>query len=54
MRVMRSQVIVAGLLTYATYITVICPCVKTLSCHQKHFFLSVGGAAALVAFENYV
>ena len=51
---MRSQPLVIGLLGYATYITAICPCPKTLSCHQKHFFLSVGGAAALVAYENYV
>ena len=54
MKEMRSQALVAGLLGYATYITVICPCRKTLSCHKKSFFLSVGGAAALVALENYV
>lgn len=49
---MRSQYIVSGLLAYATYITVICPCEKTLSCHLKHYFLSVGVASALVAREN--
>ncbi len=49
---MRSQVIVSGLMAYATYITVKCPCQKTLSCHLPHYFLSVGAATALVAYEN--
>ena len=39
-------------MAYATYITVVCPCDKTLSCHLKHFFLSVGTAVFLVAREN--
>jgi hypothetical protein len=43
---------VAALLGYATYITVKCPCRKTLSCHLPHFFLSVGVATALVYSEN--
>ena len=51
---MRSQPIVTALMVYATYITIKCPCEKTLSCHLPHFFLSVGTAAALVANENYV
>ena len=51
---MRSQYAVTGLLVYATYITVKCPCDKTLSCHLPHFFLSVGMATALVAYENKI
>lgn len=43
---------VTGLLLYATYITAICPCHRTLSCHKEHFFLSVGGATAMVVYEN--
>jgi hypothetical protein len=49
---MRSQPIVAALMVYATYITLICPCNKTLSCHLKEFFLSVGAAVVLVLREN--
>jgi hypothetical protein len=49
---MRTQGVVSVLLAYATYITVKCPCHKTLSCHLPHFFGSVGAAAALVAYEN--
>jgi hypothetical protein len=37
---------------YATYITIKCPCRKTLSCHLPHFFGSVGLAAGLVYLEN--
>ena len=51
---MRSQFVVSALLGYATYITVKCPCKKTLSCHLPHFFWSVGAAAALVIYENGV
>ncbi len=43
---------VAGLLSYALYLTVICPCNKTLSCHQRQFFLSTGAAGTLVWLEN--
>ncbi len=39
-------------MAYATYITVKCPCYKTLSCHLPHFYGSVGLAVALVAIEN--
>ena len=49
---MRSQFTVTLLLAYATYITAVCPCEKTLSCHLSHFFLSVGGATALIVYEN--
>jgi len=48
----RGQLAVTGLLAYATYITAVCPCRKTLSCHLPSFFLSVGGATVLVAYEN--
>ena len=49
---MRSQPVVSALLAYATYITVKCPCKKTLSCHLPHFYSSVIAAAGLVAIEN--
>lgn len=49
---MRSQPIVSALVAYATYITVICPCRTTLSCHLPHFYVSVGLATFLVAIEN--
>ena len=45
--------IVLGLLAYATYITAVCPCSKTLSCHLKQFFPAVGIASYLVYAENY-
>lgn len=40
------------LLAYATYLTAVCPCRKTLSCHLKQYFLSVGGATLLILAEN--
>jgi hypothetical protein len=43
---------VTALLLYATYVTATCPCAKTLSCHLRQFYGSVGLAAALVAYEN--
>ena len=51
-RSMRCQRIVSALMAYATYITVVCPCKKTLSCHLPHFFGAVGLSALLVAREN--
>jgi hypothetical protein len=51
---LSNQIVVTGLLAYATYITAVCPCPKTNSCHKKQFFLSVGVAAGLVAYENGV
>ena len=49
---MRSQAVVSVLMAYATYVTVKCPCEKTLSCHLPHFFTSVGVSTFLVAYEN--
>lgn len=49
---MRSQLVVTGLMGYATYLTAKCPCKATLSCHLKPFFLSIGAATVLVAYEN--
>lgn len=43
---------VSALMLYATYITVTCPCAKTLSCHLRHFYGAVGAAVVLVAYEN--
>ena len=51
---MRSQLVVTGAMAYATYLAAICPCKKTVSCHLKPFFLSVGLATVLVAYENGV
>ena len=49
---MRCQHPVTLLMAYATWLTWKCPCKRTLSCHLKEFFLSVGSATALVAYEN--
>lgn len=48
----RFQLPVSALLAYATYLTVKCPCNKTLGCHKGQFFLAVGAASAMVALEN--
>ena len=47
-----KQTLVAFLLAYATYITFNCPCTRTVSCHLRHYFLSVGVASAIVAHDN--
>ena len=47
-----KQTLVAFLLAYATYITFHCPCTRTVSCHLRHYFLSVGVASAIVAHDN--
>ncbi|AUD57266.1 hypothetical protein [Pleurochrysis sp. endemic virus 1a] len=49
---MRTQAIVSVLMIYATYVTVKCPCDKTLACHLKEYYGSVILAALLVAREN--
>lgn len=49
---MRSQLAVTGLMAYATYITAVCPCQRTLSCHLPNFYGSVFLASLLVAREN--
>ena len=50
--VMRHQRIVTALMAYATWLAYKCPCDKTLSCHLPEFFLTVGSATLLVAYEN--
>lgn len=42
-----QKLLVSGLLAYATYITVTCPCDRLLSCHWPHFLGALGGAVAL-------
>ena len=49
---MRSQAVVTALMAYATYVTLKCPCPKTLSCHLPEFYGSVGLATFLVLREN--
>lgn len=49
---MRTQPIVTALMAYATWLAYKCPCKKTLGCHLDAFFLSIGTAGALVAYEN--
>ena len=49
---MRSQGIVSVIIAYALYITVKCPCERTLSCHLPDFFGSLGLASFLVIWEN--
>ena len=51
---MRTQIVVVSLTAYATWLAYKCPCPKTLSCHLAPFFLSVGVAVGLVAYENGV
>lgn len=51
---MRSQPVVLAALAYATAITALCPCRATLSCHLPHYFISVGLATSLVAYENFM
>jgi hypothetical protein len=48
---LRQQV-AAALLAYASYMTFKCPCAKVMSCHLPEFFLSVGGATAIVLYDN--
>ena len=50
---MRSeQIAVSVLMTYATFITVFCPCRKLLSCHLKHFAATTLLAQAIVVYYN--
>ena len=49
---MRSQFVVTVLMAYATYLAAVCPCPRTLSCHLKPFYASIGAASFLVAIEN--
>ena len=49
---MRTQPVVTALMAYATWLAYKCPCEKTLSCHLKTFFLTVGVASGLVLYEN--
>ena len=48
----HDKVIVTGLLSYATLITITCPCRKLLSCHLKDFFVSTALAQAIVLYLN--
>ena len=48
----REQIVVSGLMAYATYITVFCPCRKLLSCHLKSFAASTLLAQAIVIAVN--
>jgi len=49
---MRSQGVVTMLLLYAAYVTHVCPCAKTLSCHLPQFYGAVGASVAFVFLEN--
>ena len=51
---MRTQPVVTALMTYGAWLAWKCPCQKTLSCHLTPFFLALGTAAGLVAWENDV
>ena len=48
----REQMIVTGLIGYATFITAVCPCRKLLSCHLDNFFVSTLLAQAIVLYYN--
>jgi hypothetical protein len=48
----KEQIVVSGLMTFATYITVFCPCRKLLSCHLKSFAASTLLAQAIVVAYN--
>ena len=47
-----KQKIAAMMLAYAAWITYKCPCERVVSCHLKHYFLSVGLATAIVVNDN--
>ena len=49
---MRSQPVVIALMANATWLAWKCPCDKTLACHLRDFFLSIGVAVTLVVYEN--
>lgn len=51
-RMRHEQILVSGLMAYATYITVFCPCHKLLSCHLKHFAASTILAQVIVVAYN--
>ena len=48
----KEQIVVSGLMAYATYITVFCPCRKLLSCHLKSFAASTLLAQVIVIAVN--
>ena len=39
-------------MAYGTYLALVCPCTRTLSCHLVSFYATVGLASFLVAIEN--
>lgn len=44
---------IAGtLLAWAAVMTYKCPCARVMSCHKMELFLTVGGAGALIAYDN--
>ena len=47
------QAAAAVLMFNAAYLTWICPCNKLLACHKMAFGASVGGAAAIIVYDNY-
>ena len=47
-----KQGIAAALLLYASYMTYKCPCNRIMSCHKLTYFLTVGGATAIVLNDN--
>ena len=49
---MRTQLAVSALAGYATWLAVKCPCERTLSCHLKPFFLSLGALAKNRAIQQ--
>lgn len=46
------QMVAAALLAYAAYLTWKCPCPKIMSCHLPQYFLTVGGATAIILHDN--
>ena len=51
---MLKRVAISGLLAYALFITVTCPCRELLSCHRVYFTASLAGAyfLSLVNFQQ--
>ncbi len=46
------QQVAAALLLYAAWLTYKCPCKRIMGCHKLSYFLSVGGATAIVLNDN--
>tara|TARA_B110000037_G_C16929496_1_gene427972 strand:- start:418 stop:570 length:153 start_codon:yes stop_codon:yes gene_type:complete len=49
---MNRRHVAAALLVFASITTIKCPCARLNACHKWSYFLSVGGATAIVWHDN--